>query len=576
MKKFFKYFKPEIPAAILGIIFVGGVAFIELYQIQLMAEIIDVGIAQSDFNVILSVGLKMMGLALFAAAVAMLGLVFPSQVSNNFALRLREDLFKRIQTFSIKNMSTFQTSSLVTRLTNDVNFLQRTLMMCLRLLVRAPVFLVSTVYLTYIISPELSWVMLGAVVFLSLVLIYVIKAGFPRFVKLQKMVDHMNRKVQESLMNIRVIKSFVREDFEDDGFDTENKQLFDANVSAMNLMIVMNPALTGAVHFATLFIVWISAFLIVDQNMIQVGDLLVFINYLRFTMFSMMMITNVLMMVSRSKASVIRLSEVLDTDSDIRNATDAYQLDDVKGHIRFEDVSYRYYDDANNVLHNINLDINPGEHIGIIGSTGSGKSTLINLMARLIDVSEGKITLDGVDIRNLDMAFLRSQFGFVPQKNVLFTGTIGGNLRLGNENGTEADMRRATEASSIYSFIQENPQGFDYPVQQGGTNFSGGQRQRLCIARALMVNPRILVLDDSTSALDAATEQTVKASITKMYSETTVISIAQKISSVADSDKIVVLDEGRIVGLGKHDELLESCTVYQEIYHSQMSKGGME
>ncbi|WZU02811.1 ABC transporter ATP-binding protein [Erysipelothrix sp. D19-032] len=223
----------------------------------------------------------------------MLGLVFPSQVSNNFALRLREDLFKRIQTFSIKNMSTFQTSSLVTRLTNDVNFLQRTLMMCLRLLVRAPVFLVSTVYLTYIISPELSWVMLGAVVFLSLVLIYVIKAGFPRFVKLQKMVDHMNRKVQESLMNIRVIKSFVREDFEDDGFDTENKQLFDANVSAMNLMIVMNPALTGAVHFATLFIVWISAFLIVDQNMIQVGDLLVFINYLRFTMFSMMMITNV-------------------------------------------------------------------------------------------------------------------------------------------------------------------------------------------------------------------------------------------------------------------------------------------
>ncbi|WZU02812.1 ABC transporter ATP-binding protein/permease [Erysipelothrix sp. D19-032] len=282
------------------------------------------------------------------------------------------------------------------------------------------------------------------------------------------------------------------------------------------------------------------------------------------------------MMVSRSKASVIRLSEVLDTDSDIRNATDAYQLDDVKGHIRFEDVSYRYYDDANNVLHNINLDINPGEHIGIIGSTGSGKSTLINLMARLIDVSEGKITLDGVDIRNLDMAFLRSQFGFVPQKNVLFTGTIGGNLRLGNENGTEVDMRRATEASSIYSFIQENPQGFDYPVQQGGTNFSGGQRQRLCIARALMVNPRILVLDDSTSALDAATEQTVKSSIAKMYSETTVISIAQKIGSVADSDKIVVLDEGRIVGLGKHDELLESCTVYQEIYHSQMSKGGME
>ncbi|QIK70484.1 ABC transporter ATP-binding protein [Erysipelothrix sp. HDW6C] len=576
MKKFYKYFKPEIPAAILGIIFVGGVAFIELYQIQLMAEIIDVGIAQADFGIIVSVGLKMVGLAIAGAVIAMLGLVFPSQVSNNFALRLREAVFKRIQTFSIKNMSNFQTASLVTRLTNDVNFLQRTLMMCLRLLVRAPVFLISTVVLTYIISPELSWVMLAAVLFLTGILIYTIKAGFPRFVRLQKMVDKMNRKVQESLMNIRVIKSFVREDLEDEKFNDENSQLFKANVDAMNLMIIMNPALTAAIHFATIFIVWISSYLIVDMHLIQVGDLLVFINYLRFTMFSMMMITNVLMMVSRSKASVLRLNEVLDTEADIHSIATPELLTNVQGHIKFEDVSFRYYEDANDVLKHINLDIIPGQHIGIIGSTGSGKSSLINLMVRLIDVTEGRITLDGHDIRDLDMKFLRSQFGFVPQKNVLFTGTIAENLRLGNEHATEEDMIQATMAASIYGFIEESKHGFDSPVQQGGTNFSGGQRQRLCIARALMVNPKILVLDDSTSALDAATEAKVKESIAAMYSDVTVISIAQKISSVADSDKIVVLDEGQIVGLGTHDELLETCQVYQEIYQSQMSKGGVE
>lgn len=574
MKTFFKYFKPEIPIALLGIIFVGSVAFIELYQIQLMAQIIDVGIANQDFTVILNVGLKMVGLALLGAVIAMLGLVFPSQASNNFALNLRRDIFKRVQTFSLKNMSQFQTASLVTRLTNDINFLQRTIMMCLRLLVRAPVFLISTVVMTYMISPDLSIVMLGAVVVLSLVLLYVIKEGFPRFVKLQDKVDKMNRKVQESLMNIRVIKSFVREDEESHKFQDENGELFDASVSAMNLMVVMNPALMGAIHFATLFIVWISSFLIVDQHLINIGDLLVFINYLRFTMFSMMMITNVLMMISRSKASVIRLKEVLETEPDITNAAILDTLpENPRGDIHFDNVSFRYYEDANDILTNINFAIKPGEHVGIIGSTGSGKSTLINLMVRLIDVTEGTIYLDGKDIRTLDLKSLRSQFGFVPQKNVLFTGTIESNLKLGNPNASQEDLIRATKAASIYDFIMEQEEGFKSPIQQGGTNLSGGQRQRMCIARALVVEPKILVLDDSTSALDAATEQRVKESVQSLYEDVTVISIAQKISSVSDSDMILVMDEGKIVGQGTHTTLLESCNVYQEIYESQQRKG---
>ncbi|CAM4303934.1 ABC transporter ATP-binding protein [Erysipelothrix inopinata] len=577
MKLFYKHFKPEIPMAILGIIFVGSVAFIELYQIQLMAEIIDTGIAQQDFSIIMSVGLKMVGLALLGAVIAMLGLYFPSQVSNNFALSLREDVFKKIQTFSLKNMSNFQTASLVTRLTNDINFLQRTLMMALRLLVRAPVFLFSTVIMTYMISPELSWVMLAAVAFLSVVLAYIIHQGFPRFVKLQKKVDKLNRKVQESLMNIRVIKSFVREDLEDEKFVEENTENYDAAVSANNLMVIMNPALTAAIHFATLVIVWISAYLIVDVQSIHVGDLLVFINYLRFTMFSMFMITNVLMMVSRSKASIIRVREVMTTEPDITSKDSAIVLDDnVEGALAFNDVTFRYYEGANNVLENINFEVKPGEHIGIIGSTGSGKSTLINLMVRLLDVSEGSITLDGTDIRDIELHSLRRQFGFVPQKNVLFTGTIGDNLRLGNENASEETLIRATQAASIYGFIEDKEKGFDYPIQQGGSNLSGGQRQRMCIARALVMNPKVLVLDDSTSALDAATEAQVKESLSKMYSDITIISIAQKISSVADSDRILVLDEGLIVGMGVHEELLETCLVYQEIYNSQMKKGEIE
>lgn len=577
MKNLFKYFKPELPIAILGIIFVGTVAFIELYQIQLMAEIIDVGIANADFSIILNVGLKMVGLALLGALIAMLGLVFPSQASNNFALNLRKDVFAKVQTYSLKDMSNFQTSSLVTRLTNDINFLQRTLMMSLRLLVRAPVFLISTVLMTYIASPELSWVMLAAVLFLSIILLYVVRQGFPRFIKLQEKTDSMNRKVQETLMNIRVIKSFVREDDENESFVKENDDLYEASVHANMLMVIMNPALMTAINFATIVVVYVSAHLIVDLGLINLGDLLVFINYLRFTMFSMMMITHVLMMISRSKASAIRINEVLNTDTQIDSSENAVEISaSSKGHLKFDNVSFRYYDDADNVLSNLNFEIKPGEHVGIIGSTGSGKSTLIHLMARLIDVSEGVIYYDGVDIRDLDLRDLRSQFGFVPQHNVLFSGTIAENLRLGNENADMNDLIRASKAADIFNYIDQEPKGFDEIVQQGGSNFSGGQKQRLCIARALAIEPKILVLDDSTSALDAATEARVKEAIKELYADITVISIAQKISSISDSDRILVMEEGEIVGQGTHDELMQSCFVYREIYDSQMEKGDLE
>lgn len=576
MKKLFKYFKPELTIAILGIIFVGASAFIELYQIQLMADIIDVGIANANFTVILNVGLKMTGLALLGLLFGMVGLVFPSQASNNFALRLREDVFAKIQTYSLKNMSEFKTSSLVTRLTNDINFLQRAVLMSLRLLVRAPVFLVSTVVLTYLTSPELSLVMFGAVFLLSIMFFFVVRQGFPRFMKLQDQIDKMNRKIQESLMNIRVIKSFVREDDENETFKKENEDLYEASVHANILMTIMNPALIAAINFATILVVYISGHLIVDLGLIQLGDLLVFVNYLRFTMFSMLMITHVLMMLSRSKASIVRINKILETDSDISSDPEIKHPSIEEGHIIFDNVSFQYYKEAECILSKLNFEILPGENVGIIGSTGSGKSTLIHLLVRLIDVTEGRILLDGIDIRDMDLKKLRDQFGFVPQHNVLFSGTVAENLRLGNKDASLEELKKAAKAADIYDYLMDEPDQFESIVQQGGSNFSGGQKQRLSIARALVTDPKILVLDDSTSALDSATEARVKESLKTLYSNITIINVAQKISSIIDSDKILVLDQGKIVGKGTHDELIKDCHVYQEIYDSQMEKGELE
>lgn len=568
--------KKEICVALMGIAFVGVVALMELYQIQLMAKIIDEGIAFANFEIVKTVGLQMVILAVLGAVVAMMGLYFPSEASNNFALALRKDVFAKIQTFSLKNMSSFQTASLVTRLTNDINFLQRMVMMMLRMAVRAPVFLVATVVLTYFISPILALVLFISVLLLSIALGLVIRQGFPRFIKLQKQVDRMNQKVQESLSNIRVIKSFIREPFEEEGFAVDNNELYKASVSANILMVYMNPALMTAINFATVIVVYIASILIVDVKSLQIGELVVVISYLRFTMFSMMMLSNVLMMLSRSKASFERVAEVLNTEVDIESSSNLKVLEEASGRIEFNDVSFSYFEQSDQILEDIKFSIEPGEHIGIIGSTGSGKTTLVNLLVRLIDVTKGSITYDGENIKDLDLPFLRSQFGFVPQKNVLFTGTIEENLKLGNEDADMDLLERATKAASINSFIHEQDLGYQAPILQGGANLSGGQRQRMCIARALITNPKILVLDDSTSALDAATEQLVKESLADLYSDISIISIAQKISSVADSDKIIVLDQGRIVGLGKHDELLETSAVYKEIYDSQMRKGDLE
>ena len=573
MRRLYKYLRPDIWLALLGVTFVATSAWIELYQIRLMGDVIDVGIQNADMRLILNLGYKMIGLALLGIVISVLGLIIPATVTTRFAHRLRTDLYEKIQQFSVKNINKFQTASLITRLTNDVDFLQRTLLMTLRMFVRAPVLLVSTVYLTFTTNRFLSRIPLVAVMILSVLLYFIVRNGFPRFIKLQEKLDNLNRKIQESLMNIRVIKSFVREDLEDDLFKKENKAFYDASISAHHLMLLIDPALMTAINFATLLIMYFASFLIIDTKVIAIGDLLVFINYLRFTMFSMMMITHVFMMMTRSKASLQRINEVFDEPIDVVNKSEAIETE-IKGDIEFKNVSFKYFDDEHvkNTLSNINFRISPGERLGIIGSTGSGKTTLINLMARLMDVSEGEILIDGRNIEDYDLETLRNAFGFVPQTNILFSGTIGSNLRLGNKDASDELLDQVTKAASIYDYIMENELGYDAEVQQGGTNFSGGQRQRLCIARALAIEPKVLILDDSTSALDAATEKTVMDALNRNFKDMTLISIAQKISSVASMDRIIVLNEGKIVGYDTHDELLKSCRVYQEIYESQMRK----
>ena len=573
MRRVYKYLRPDIWLALLGVTFVATSAWIELYQIRLMGNVIDVGIQNADMRLILNLGYKMIGLALLGIVISVLGLIIPATVTTRFAHRLRTDLYEKIQQFSVKNINKFQTASLITRLTNDVDFLQRTLLMTLRMFVRAPVLLISTVYLTFTTNRFLSRIPLVSVMILSVLLYFIVRNGFPRFIKLQEKLDNLNRKIQESLMNIRVIKSFVREDLEDDLFKKENKSFYDASIRAHHLMLLIDPALMTAINFATLLIMYFASFLIIDTKVIAIGDLLVFINYLRFTMFSMMMITHVFMMMTRSKASLQRINEVFAEPVDVVNKSDAIETE-IRGDIEFRNVSFKYFDDEHvkNTLSNINFRISPGERLGIIGSTGSGKTTLINLMARLMDVTEGEILIDGRNIEDYDLETLRNAFGFVPQTNILFSGTIGSNLRLGNKDASEELLDQVTKAASIHDYIMENESGYDAEVQQGGTNFSGGQRQRLCIARALAIEPKVLILDDSTSALDAATEKTVMDALNRDFKDMTLISIAQKISSVASMDRIIVLNEGEIVGYDTHEELLKSCRVYQEIYESQMRK----
>ena len=578
MKRWFKYIKPYLLFFILGplcmIVEVVGEVLMPLF----LAEVINGAIAGTLTT---GTSLGVMGMMILTALMMMLGgmggAYFGAKASVNFAADMRADLFRKIQQYSFANIDKFSTGSLVTRLTNDVTQLQNFVNMALRMMLRAPGMLIGGVLMAIRLSPSLSIVMAVTIPLLLLSIAFIIAQGMPRFTKMQTKIDGLNSTVQENITNVRVVKSFVRESHETEKFENANRDLKSAGLSAMKNMIFMQPVQSFFMYVTTILVIWFGSQLVINNfgipDSFSVGQLSSFITYVTQILFSLMMVTMMLMISSRAFASGKRIAEVMDEKIDIIDSPDADSSATVQnGSIEFRNVTYRYYKNSEEpVLDHINLSIEPGSTVGIIGSTGCGKTTLVSLIPRLYDTDEGEVLIDGRNVKDYSLYNLREGVGMVLQKNVLFSGTIEENLRWGNENATDEEMKHAAKSAQADKFVSTFPLGYDTMLDQGGVNVSGGQKQRLCIARALLKNPKIIILDDSTSAVDTATEAQIRRAFREELANSTKIIIAQRISSVKDADMIVVMDDGKITGIGKHDELMQSNEEYQEIYNSQIS-----
>ena len=573
MKRYGKYIRPYWYAFILGPLLMLTEVAGEVLLPSFMADIINVGAANHDVGYIVQKGIIMIVTALIMMAGGVGGAWFASVAAINFGAGLRKDAFKKIQTFSFSEIDRFSTGSLVTRLTNDITQVQNLIMMALRMMLRAPGMLIGAIIMAFLMNRELAAVFLVILPVMTVAIILLLRIAYPRFEFMQKKLDALNSNIQEVLTNVRVIKSFVREDYESARFEKSNAELKESSLNAFKIAIAQMPLMMLFMNLTTLVVVWLGGNQILDGKM-QVGDLTAFTTYIVQVLMSLMMLAMVFLQSSRAFASGRRINEVMDTQVSLTDDHAAYPEAVVKsGKIEFQNVSFRYYkDSAEKVLDQINLTIEPGQMIGIIGSTGCGKTTLVSMIPRLYDVDEGKVLVDGIDVRDYSLNHLREDVGMVLQKNVLFSGTIEENLQWGDENATKDQIREAAESAQAEGFIQKLADGYDTELGQGGVNVSGGQKQRLCIARALLKRPKILILDDSTSAVDTATEAKIREEFSTTLKETTKLIIAQRIGSVMEADQIVVMDEGKIVGLGKHEDLLETCKAYQEIYDSQMKK----
>ncbi len=497
-------------------------------------------------------------------------------VSQRFAFRLRNDVYKKISRFSFKNIDKFSTASLTTRMTNDITMLQNVVMMGLRILVRGPALLVVSAVFAIKINPRMSTILLFLLPVILVVVVIALKFGFPMFQKMQKKVDNVNRVVQENLIGIRVVKAFVREEREKKKFHLASDEVAQQGAMASGIIVTVMPIMMLMFNIVVVYVYYKGAYSAYEGTM-DIGQISVFASYITQILMNLMMISMMLVMVARGKACGDRVVEVLDTEIDIENPENPYIPQAPKGRVEFKDVSFKY--DVNskgdNILDNITFTAEPGEIVGIVGSTGCGKSSLVNLIPRLYDVTGGEVLIDGVDVRRYDLTALRDMIGVVLQKNVLFSGTIKENIRWGKKDATDDEIIAACQAAQADEFIKAQPQGYDTNLAQGGLNLSGGQKQRLCIARAMIKKPKILILDDSTSAVDTATEAKIRESFYTQLSGTTVFIIAQRISSVMDADKILVVDDGEIKGIGTHAQLLESNEIYREIYKTQQ-KGVLE
>lgn len=545
----------------------------DLMQPTIMAKIIDVGIAENRMDYVLSMG----GLMLLITAVGALGAstrnIISSRVSQKFGTELRSDLFRKIQTLSFVNIDKYERASLVTRLTNDVTQVQNFVNGLMRIFVKAPLLCIGSLIMAARLDLHLSVVLAIVVPFVALLVVLNMKIGFPRFMFVQKALDRVNGVIREYLSGVRVVKAFNRFDYETDKFNLANAEYRDRSVTVMRAMSVFNPAIMLTVNFGIIAVIWLGG-IRVDNGQMQIGSIIAFINYMTQILMSLMTISMVFNMFVRAKASSVRIGEVFsETNAMTWNDDAPKPTFGKKGRVDFEDVSFSYEGPAGEpVIKRITFSCLPGETVGIIGSTGSGKSSLVSLVPRFYDADSGVVKVNGEDVKNVDPQRLRESIAVVPQKTVLFTGAIADNIRWGKDDATRQEVEEAAKLAEAHEFISTYPEQYETRLGQRGVNLSGGQKQRLSIARALIRKPDILILDDCTSAVDVATEARIKQSLKTYAKGLTCLLIAQRITSVMDADKIVVLDQGEMVGIGTHDTLMHSCGVYREIYQSQIGK----
>jgi ATP-binding cassette subfamily B protein len=535
----------------------------------LMAAIIDNGVGKGDIKYVSIVGTIMLAVAFLSLTFGVLGGKYAASASSGFARNLRQGMYYNIQNYSFSNIDKYSTAGLITRLTTDVTNVQNAFQMIIRMFVRAPFMMISATAMSFYINAKLASIFLGAIAFLGVILYFIMTKAHPYFVEVFKKYDDLNASVQENLTGIRAVKAYVREEHETSKFYKASETLYNYFIRAEKLIIINGPAMQFAIYTCILLLSWLGAKMIVS-NSLTTGELMSLFAYTTNILMSLMFLSMVFVMVIMSKSSAERITEVLNEKSDLVNGENPiYEVKD--GSITFKDVNFTYNQDKDNlVLENINIKINSGETIGIIGGTGSAKSTLVQLIPRLYDVKNGTIQVGGIDVRNYDIETLRDEVSMVLQKNVLFSGTIKENLRWGNKSASDEELVAACRQAQAEEFIEGLSNKYDTHIEQGGTNVSGGQKQRLCIARALLKKPKILILDDSTSAVDTKTDALIRKAFKETIPDTTKIIIAQRISSVQDADKIIVLNDGKIEGFGNHEELLKSNDIYREVYESQV------
>lgn len=524
---------------------------------------------------IFGTGAKMLGMSLLIMTVTIVVGFLAAQLGALFGMNVREKIFRRVISFSNAEMDKFSTASLITRSTNDIQQVQMVIVMILRMVLYAPIMGIGGVIKVVRTGTGMGWIIFIAVAAILALVAVLMSVAMPKFKIMQKLIDRLNLVTREILTGLPVIRAFSREEYEEERFDTANKNLMKTQLFTNRVMTVMMPFMTLIMNGISVLIVWFGAKGI-DNGEMQVGDMIAFLTYTMQIVMSFLMLTMISIMLPRASVSANRISEVLETEPSIGDKTDAADSGITEGRVKFEDVSFSYGDSEEKVLHHISFTANPGETTAIIGSTGSGKSTMINLIPRFFDVTEGKVTIDGADVRDLSQHYLRDNIGLVPQKGVLFSGTIASNLRFGDENASDEQLREAAAIAQSTDFIEAKPEQYESPISQGGTNVSGGQKQRLSIARAVVKKPKIYIFDDSFSALDYKTDAALRKALAEQVADSTVIIVAQRISTILHADKIIVLDEGRIAGMGTHEELLESCEIYEQIASSQLSENELK